>query len=67
MDLADAVSPSEKWGSEWSSSSSGSTRKRVLRGEGSGRLSRADMRSRQVWLRGLRVWMILTDSHKLTD
>lgn len=48
IDLADAVSPSEKRGSEWSSSSSsewsGSTRKRVLKGEGSGVLwSRADM------------------------
>ena len=43
MDLADAVSPSEKCGSEWLSSSwSGSMRKRVLRGEGSGVRSKAD-------------------------
>ena len=36
MDLADAVSPSEKWGSEWwSSSCSASMRKRELSGEGS--------------------------------
>lgn len=45
MDLADAVSPSEKCGSEWLSSSSGSTRKRVLSGDGSGEWSKADMTS----------------------
>lgn len=51
MDLADAVSPSEKCGSSWSSSSwSRSMRKRELSGEGSGVWSSADdMASCQVY------------------